>query len=357
MIFLIFSTTGNAKTLTISGNRVNVRSGPDRTYDVIEVVNQNEKFEILAEKDGWYKISVEGTIGWISEKAATVIADPNIQQMLKQADLYFSRQQFTTPSETNAFDIYQEVLRRDPENPHALKKIEQMAKIYKTWADRAYQTGDYSKAKTFFQRYLFIVPDDQDVKKFLTQSKNPVLNPDSSLRIIRLRADPTRLSKESMVQMIRKNGFHHPADWSKYELSPSITGNFQHEYETRNSNGVNVVVDYATNLMWQQSGTIDPTTWRNAHAYITQLNREQYSGYSDWRLPTIEELASLLEPAQQNGNLYIAPVFGTRQLWCWSADKVGVSNNIAWYISFSSGGIQQHEIDNTAFVLAVRSMQ
>ncbi len=357
MTFLILSTTGNAKTLTISGNQVNVRSGPGRTYDVIEVVNHNEKFEILAEKEGWYKISVEGKIGWISGKAANIIADTNIRQMLKQADLYFNHQQFTTPPEANAFDIYQEVLRKDPENPHALKKIEQMAKIYKTWADRAYQKGDYSKAETFYQRYLFLVPDDHQVREFFIQSKNPILNPGSSLKITYLRTDPEMLSKDIVVQMIRKYGFNHPADWSKYGLSPSITGNFQHEYKIKRSNGVNVIVDYATNLMWQQAGIRDPMPWRNAHEYIHTLNNEQYAGHSDWRLPTIEELASLLEPTKQNANLYIAPVFGTTQLWCWSADKAASPKEAAWYISFTSGGIQQHGTDNTVFVLAVRSMQ
>jgi len=324
---------------------------------VVEVVNQNEKFEILEEQNGWYKISVEGTIGWISGKGATITADKAVQKMLQQADLYFARQQFTTPPEANAFDIYREVLREEPGNARALKKIEEMAKTYKTWADRAYQNADYRKAKIFYQRYLFIVPDDQDVKKFLSQSKNPVLNPDSSLKKIHLRVDPATLSNDTVVQMIRKYGFNHPADWSKYELSPSITGNFQHEYELRSSNAINVVIDYATDLMWQQSGTIDPMTWRNAHEYIYKLNSERYAGYSGWRLPTIEELASLLEPAKQNANLYIAPVFGTTQLWCWSADKAVSSNNAAWYVSFSSGGIQQHDPDNLAFILAVRSIQ
>jgi uncharacterized protein YgiM (DUF1202 family) len=357
IILLISSITSDAKTLTVSGNHLNVRSGPGRTYDVVELVNKNEKFEILDEKDGWYKISVEGTVGWISEKAVTVTDDTEIQEMLKRADLYFTRQQLMTPPEANAFDIYQEVLRRDPGNSYALKKIDQMAKIYKMWADRAYQRGDYSKAETFYQRYLFIVPDDQQVREFLTHSNNPVLNPESVLQRIHLRNDPATLSKESIGQIIRKYGFNHPADWSKYGLSASITGNFQHQYEINSSNGVNVVIDYATQLMWQQSGTRNPMTWSNAQEYIFNLKSERYGGYSDWRLPTIEELASLLEPTKQNANLYIAPVFGTLQVWCWSADKVAFSPNTAWYISFSSGGIEQQELDHTAFVLAVRSIQ
>ena len=164
MILFILNTESHAKILTITGIQVNVRSGPGRTYDVVEVVYKNEKFEILGDQDGWYKISVEGTIGWVSGKAITLTADTTIQEMLQQADRYFSRQQFTTPPEANAFDIYREVLRKDPKNAHALKKIEQMAKTYKTWAERAHQRGDERKAKIFYQRYLFIVPEDQEAR-------------------------------------------------------------------------------------------------------------------------------------------------------------------------------------------------
>jgi serine/threonine-protein kinase len=117
------------------------------------------------------------------------------------------------------------------------------------------------------------------------------------------------------------------------------------------------VADYATNLMWQHSSSPPPVTWKDAHAYIQQLNTMRYGGYADWRLPTLEELASLLEPTKSQKNMYLDPVFGTTQLWCWSADPAASSQETAWYVSFSSGGIQPHHIQNSAFVLAVRTFQ
>jgi hypothetical protein len=356
-LLLVLGHQGEAKTVMVMSDRMDLRSGPGRTYDIVEMVNKHEKFEVLEEKDGWYKINVEGTIGWISEKAVTVFEDTAIQELLQRADAYFARQQFTTPPEANAFDLYQEVLHRESQNAHALKKIEQMTKIYKTWADNAYQRGEYEKAKLLYQRYLFLIPDDQQVRELLTRSNNPVLNPEAVLNRVHLRTDPITLSADSVVQMIRRYSFNHPADWSKYGLSPSLTGTISHEYERKQSNGVNVVIDYATDLMWQQAGPVQAMTWNNASAYISQLNNEQYASYTDWRLPTLEELTSLLEPTKQKSNLYLTPVFGTNQVWCWSADKDLTTKNVAWYISFSSGGIQQQEIENTAFVLAVRSLQ
>ena len=356
-IIIVLGCEANAaKMLTITGEQLNVRAGPGRTYDVVEVVNKNEKFAILAEQEGWYKISVEGVSGWVLGKAATVTAAADLREMLQRADAYFARQQFTTPPDANAFDLYQEVLGKDPENAHARKKLAHMAKIYKNWADAAAQRGDYQTAKTFYQRYLFLAPDDPQVQQFLNQSQNPVFNPAAALPILHLRTAPATLSAEDVAQMLRKYGFHHPADWSKYGLSASLTGNMQHEYEVKAANGGPVIVDYATNSMWQPSGPKDPLPWRDAQEYIVRLNREQAAGYAGWRLPTLEELASLLEPARQKSQLFLAPVFGASHVWCWSADQAAAADKTAWYVSFSSGGIQQQGIANAAFVLAVRSM-
>lgn len=353
---LLLPTDAVSKLITITGDQLNVRSGPGRRYDIVEIVNTDEKFEIIEENNGWYQISVEGTIGWIPEKATRSIAADDIQRLLEQADDYFYRQQFTTPPEANAHDIYRQVLQQEPENPHALKKIQQMAKTYKTWADAAYEKDEEQKARVFYQRYLFLVPGDRDVEDLLRKIETPGLPSEASLRITRLRNEPMALARQDIVQMIQKHRFHHPADWSKYDLSPSITGDFQHEYVLKDFQGVQVIIDYATRLMWQQTGPDKPMTWQNAYRYIEQLNTEGYAGFSNWRLPTIEELASLLEERKTQEDLFLDAIFGPIPLWCWSADKAPTTKT-AWYISFNSGGIQQHTTENTAFVLAVRSYE
>ena len=70
---------------------------------------------------------------------------------------------------------------------------------------------------------------------------------------VSLRSQTGTFSKNDVVRMIREKGFHHPYDQSSWQLSPTVKGTFQHEYEQKTEAGKKVVLDHATGLMWQQS--------------------------------------------------------------------------------------------------------
>lgn len=57
-----------------------------------------------------------------------------------------------------------------------------------------------------------------------------------------------------------------------------------------------IVTDTVTGLIWtkEYSGTV---TWQNALAYCENLD---YGGYTDWRLPNIEELKTLINRGKYN---------------------------------------------------------
>jgi len=40
----------------------------------------------------------------------------------------------------------------------------------------------------------------------------------------------------------------------------------------------------------------DPASYCNTHAFIQRVNQSNYCGYSDWRLPTVNEMLSLVDP-------------------------------------------------------------
>ena len=170
---------------------------------------------------------------------------------------------------------------------------------------------------------------------------------------IQLRNTLATLSNREIVDMIQQRGFHHPNDLASWGLSGSVQGTFQHGYQPRNSEGDQVVLDQTTGLMWQQAGSSNQMTWNQAKDYIQQLNQQEFAGFSDWRLPTVEELTSLLEFQKKNGNYYIDPVFDATQGLCWTGDMAGGAN-AAWAVSFHSGHVYYDALDRTNYVRAVR---
>jgi len=93
--------------------------------------------------------------------------------------------------------------------------------------------------------------------------------------------------------------------------------------------------------MWQKSGSSTYFSYKDAEAYIKRLNQEKSDGYSDWRLPTLPELTSLLEPEKKNG-FYIAPVFDSKSRWYWSSDLR--SGGGAWLVGFGYGGVHWSQV-------------
>ena len=67
------------------------------------------------------------------------------------------------------------------------------------------------------------------------------------------------------------------------------------------------VLDKATMLYWQKGGS-GTVNFAGARKYILRINSENYGGYNDWRLPTLKEAMSLIEPNKSDG-LYIDEVF------------------------------------------------
>jgi len=110
-----------------------------------------------------------------------------------------------------------------------------------------------------------------------------------------------------------------------------------HNYNLKSINSDKVVLDYTTKLMWHQNGSNDRIVWEKAKEWISALNSRGYAGYNDWRLPTVEEAASLLEPSKSN-DLYIDSIFSYKQRWIWTGDRRNSSGDL-WKVAFYSGKV------------------
>lgn len=167
--------------------------------------------------------------------------------------------------------------------------------------------------------------------------------------IYQFRKERITLDNDEMIGLIKKQSFFDSAD------NPEGTGCI-HIYEQRSITDDKVVSDYASGLIWQQSGSEGYLTYKAAEEYIKQLNDAKFAGFSDWRLPSLEEAMSLMERERQDDRLYINPVFGAKQDWIWTADYQERASR-AWYVYFYYGNCYYADIGIDNFVRAVRSGQ
>lgn len=125
-----------------------------------------------------------------------------------------------------------------------------------------------------------------------------------------------------------------------------------HQYELQNDG--KVVCDHSTGLMWQRAGSQNIMNYRDAKNHISALNKDKFAGYNDWRLPTLEDAISLMEPVKKDGALHIDPVFDPSQKRVWTSDFR--KDGMAWAVWFDSGFCDYSYTDNNIkhFVRAVR---
>ena len=192
-----------------------------------------------------------------------------------------------------------------------------------------------------------IIIPDQHIKKTNIRKKDFIHNDadiDNIVRLNTIKDNKKHYSDDEIIAIIKKNNFYY-----KY-LNPS--GNFVNDFV---DNGDGTVIDRKTGLMWEKSGSNYVLNFKKAEDYIISLNNKGFAGYNDWRLPTIEELASLLESSQLNNDLYIDPLFDSQQRWCWSSTTR--SSGSWWVVNFFHGNVYWRLDDFYNYVRGVRARQ
>jgi len=135
------------------------------------------------------------------------------------------------------------------------------------------------------------------------------------------------------------SAFAEPSSWDK-----QING--AGRFQVLSQFGGEAVLDKETGLVWEQSPDTGTRTWINSqtHCYIREVG-----GRKGWRLPTVEELASLVDPDQANPALPSGHPFSSVQttLAYWSATTSAELNSNAWHVGFAAGAIGA-EVGKTA---------
>ena len=119
-------------------------------------------------------------------------------------------------------------------------------------------------------------------------------------------------------------------------------------------NGNGTVSDNATGLTWQQDCSVQPYSWNDAFAYVSDLNQQNFAGHSDWRLPNQMELFSLINYGECDPAIEESFFYGTQSGDYWSGNTGENHPTLAWYVSFNGGGGDQFQKTITLYVRAVR---
>ena len=114
----------------------------------------------------------------------------------------------------------------------------------------------------------------------------------------------------------------------------------------------NIVTDTTTGLQWQDNETISKI-WTEAINYCEALSLD---GQSDWRLPNLKELISLVDDSKVSP--VISAVFEhTASDGYWSSTAYAGSSDLAWFVDFGGGLHANYYKSDSFYVRCVRAGQ
>lgn len=132
---------------------------------------------------------------------------------------------------------------------------------------------------------------------------------------------------------------------------------FKHQFEIQTIHGDKVVIDHASGLMWQQGGSSGFMNFEEAKEWVVGLNQKMYIGFNNWRLPTLEEAMSLMQPKRNKADQHIHAKFDNMQgslKWVWTSDLIKGENR-PWVVGFELGKCYHGPFAFFIYVRAVRS--
>lgn len=123
------------------------------------------------------------------------------------------------------------------------------------------------------------------------------------------------------------------------------------------------VTDSLTGLMWARNGNLagGTRTWQGALDYAAALDSGGgLCGYSDWRLPNVNELESLVNAEQANSAIWLNDQGFTnvQANWYWSSSSNASYTTLAWTVYMRYGYVDSlNKSDYSYYVWPVRAGQ
>ena len=115
-----------------------------------------------------------------------------------------------------------------------------------------------------------------------------------------------------------------------------------------------VVTDHLTGLMWVRAPSSLQWNWTFAFIAINNINGSAYAGYSDWRLPNVRELQSLIDYGRWDPALPAGHPFTIMLGRYWSSTTSALNETFGWTVSITGGNVDISGKGGSHRVLPVR---
>ena len=156
------------------------------------------------------------------------------------------------------------------------------------------------------------------------------------VKSISLRATPSFIRPKSL------HAAYNLDDLMRPKVFPS------HRFELK---GSELLYCLDTKLLWQSQGAGFTLTWDKAAEYIHYLNENDWQGHNNLRLPTVDELYSMLQPPTLLRDFCFESHFHSSIHWLWSCDSC--TKKKAWTVDISESYFEPLDKDGMASVCAV----
>ena len=123
--------------------------------------------------------------------------------------------------------------------------------------------------------------------------------------------------------------------------------------EFSRDNTAEIVYDSNTGLYWQDNSDVNFLAWQDAINYCENL---ELNAYSDWRLPNVNELSSLIDDTKSSPAIP-ATFLNTDSSSYWSSTSLQGDTANAWYVNFYNGNVYYDSKTFNYYVRCVRAGQ
>ena len=116
-----------------------------------------------------------------------------------------------------------------------------------------------------------------------------------------------------------------------------------------------VAFEKNSGLHWQRRGAGFTLDWQQAKEYVSHLNNINWQGRNSWRLPTLEEVLTILNPPLHGVSCSSWPLLDDTIHWLWTSDHC--TKKQTWMVDVVESFFDRLDRDGVASVCAVSSAE